>query len=119
MLRSKRTITIKAENPVMDIAQEICDMLNATAKNDGSDIRFSLSGEASPKNAMFLFYDYPGRHSFENPSSDIFYAKNRAGFRWSFDIAVNTSSGLPEYIMINNLYDLIHHLLIKYKRVAI
>ena len=119
MLRSKRTIAIKADNSVMEIAQAVCDKLNDTAKNDGSDIRFSLSGEASPKKATFHFYDYPGRHSFENASNDICYAKNRAGFRWSFDIAVNTSSGLPEYIMINNLYDLIHHLLIKYKRVAI
>ena len=119
MLRSKRTITIKAENPVMDIAQEICDMLNATAKNDGSDIRFSLSGEASPKKAMFLFYDYPGRHSFENPSSDIFYAKNRSGFQWMFDIIINTSSDNPEQEVINHLYDFILHLLIKYKRIAI
>ena len=46
MLRSKRTITIKAENPVMDLAQKICNRLNATAKNDGSNVRFSLSGEA-------------------------------------------------------------------------
>ena len=119
MLRSKKIITIKAENPVMDIAQEICDMLNATAKNDGSDIRFSLSGEASPKKATFHFYDYPGRHTFENASNDICYAKNRAGFRWSFDIAVNTSSGLPEYMTNDYVYDFIMYLLSKYKRIAI
>ena len=46
MLRSKRTITIKADNAVMEIAQAVCDRLNSTAKNDGSNVRFSLSGEA-------------------------------------------------------------------------
>ena len=46
MLRSKKIITIKADNSVMETAQEICNRLNATAKNDGSNVRFSLSGEA-------------------------------------------------------------------------
>ena len=119
MLRSKKTITIKADNTVMEIAQAVCDRLNDTAKSDGSNVRFSLNGEASPKKATFHFYDYPGKHSFENASNDIFYAKNRSGFQWMFDIIINTSSDNPEHEVIDHLYDFILHLLIKYKHVAI
>ena len=117
MLRSKKIINIKAEDPVMDIAQEVCGRLNKAA--DGHGVRFSLHRKLFPKKATLRFYDCPGRHAFGDPSHEIYHVEARRRSRWSFDIIINTSAGLSRDAMAGFLCQDIRRLLSEYGLVPV